>query len=100
MSCWVVLRYLVSLFVKPGCNVARTFPFTPSLGLPLDGGYCNKKNRSCNKVLLANKKASSKSDYSEAGRPESLVVGTNFRRPFPSAVLRGKVEDVERKSRH
>src|SRR3712207_784911 len=62
ISCWVVLRYLVSLFVRPGCSVARTLS-APSFIRFVDGEtHCNKMVRSCNKGAL------SRSQISKQGR--------------------------------
>src|SRR5215207_10738973 len=52
MSCCVVLRYFVSLFVRPGCSVARTFAPAPSSWIEYRWEHCNKMGRSCNKGAL------------------------------------------------
>src|SRR5215208_257377 len=52
MSCCVVLRYFVSLFVRPGCSVARTFAPAPSSWIEHRWEHCNKIGRSCNKDAL------------------------------------------------
>src|SRR5215210_660551 len=65
MSCWVVLRYFVSLFVRPGCSVARTLA-APLFGLVLDGeGIVTKWSALAIKVLLAAHKSVSKAGYSD-----------------------------------
>src|SRR3712207_7710484 len=58
MSCWVVLKYFVSLFVNPGCSVARTFPKAPSLGLLacLVAGIVTKRIALAIMVLLTGRK--------------------------------------------
>src|SRR5215211_4392319 len=65
MSCWVVLRYLVSLFVRPGCSVARTLA-APSFVKHVSGErIVTKWPRLAIKVLLADNKSVSKVGYSE-----------------------------------
>src|SRR5215210_2948085 len=76
MSCWVVLRYFVSLFVRPGCSVARTLA-APLFGQVLDGkGIVTKWSALAIKVLLAAHKSVSKPGYS---------AGASSPRPFVAA---------------
>jgi nitrate reductase gamma subunit len=74
MSCWVVLKYFVSLFVNPGCSVARTCPKAPSLG-PLAflvAGIVTKRIALAIMVLLTGRKTYSKVDYSTKGVTTAL----------------------------
>src|ERR687893_789033 len=72
MSCWVVLRYFVSLLVRPGCSVART-PAAPLFGKVLDGeGIVTKWSALAIKVLLAAHKLVSKAGYSGGTGSPSL----------------------------
>src|ERR671916_2600408 len=53
MSCCVVLRYFVSLFVRPGCSVARTSTAPSSPLVSRWWAHCNKMGCSCNKGDLS-----------------------------------------------